>query len=363
MEWFILLVPVLLSIFVAIKYPKQTVWWEFLVTFVVCAALLFGAKLLIISGITTDTEYYTRYVARAEYGEAYTDIILVPVTIGKTTTLQPRTVHHPAVWTAFSQNGDSRGIQEATYESLKASWGSSAIKEGHRYTITWDGDIEKAQFMTTTGSYENRLQATYTVYSLPEVSKEQHAKFQLQDYPSTAGLAVQHILGEGGQYRDAAAQLLQHLNARHGAQKDFQCWIVIFRNQPEEAARLQEALWEHGNRHEYVLCLGVDDKDVVRWSKAFSWTKEEALINYGKEVVTLGSTLDLVSVVQSLDKALAGSWIPRDFSEFSYIQVDVPIWGLIVIGIVTTLGGIITLYWAVNNEIHDKQSAPNPYQR
>ncbi len=354
MEWFILVIPAVMAIIAAFKYSRQTVWWEFVVMFVVCIACLLGAKLLIINGLTTDTEYYTRFVARAEYREAYTDIILVPTKIGKTTVLRPQPVPHPPTWTLYSQNGDSRSVTKETYEALKTKWGVEPAVRGHYSTIVWDGAIEKAEYMTTTGSYENRLQATYTVYSLPTVSKEEKSRYHLQDYPRTDAIAMQHILGDGGSYRPGANEMLQRLNATLGAQKDFQCWIVVFRNQPEHAARLQEALWEHGNRHEYVLCLGVDDKDTVQWSKAFSWTKQEALITYGGEIVKPGETLDLVSVVQSLEQAMAGSWIPRDFSEFSYIQVDVPIWGLLVIGLITTLGGALTLWWAITNQFEDQ---------
>jgi hypothetical protein len=161
------------------------------------------------------------------------------------------------------------------------------------------------------------------------------------------------ILGGAGFDRATAEQQLHRLNARYGSTYNCQVWIVIFRNQSDRAAELQEALWERGNRHDYVLCIGIDDQDRVQWTRAFSWTPSEAIVNYGREIAAIGAPLDLPPVIQKLEEAVKGSWVARDFDEFKAIHVAVPIWGLVIIALVTTLAGLGMMTWAVQNEHHD----------
>jgi hypothetical protein len=353
MEWFILLVPALIAIVVATKYPKETVWWEFVLMFVVCLAALLGAKFLILNGITTDYELKTTYIGRVEHREAYSESYLATVTIGKTTTLQRRTRHHPPTWTVYGRDGSQQSVDEGTYQFLLRRWPGEPSKNGHTFTHHWNGSDDTAEYLTTRRSYENRLQASYSVYNLPDVSEGDISTYGLQPYPSSNGTTVPMILGGAGFDRATAEQQLHRLNARYGSTFNCQVWIVIFRNQSDRAAELQEALWERGNRHDYVLCIGIDDQDRVQWTRAFSWTPSEAIVNYGREIAAIGAPLDLPPVIQKLEEAVKGSWVARDFDEFKAIHVAVPIWGLVIIALVTTLAGLGMMTWAVQNEHHD----------
>lgn len=350
LEWLCLLVPLAMTVYVYIKRPGQLVWWELLLTAGVCVLALFFARSMIVLSLGEDWEYQVEVAVEAKHEPAQVSISAMPVRAGTSTSLRVRPRFESARWTLVGREGSNRAIDEATFEGLSAKW-ESKRREVDKLQLIWPKTPDTAVFITSKQGYVNPLQATRRAYGLPEVGDPEKESFGLHDYPEQGeALAVDMILGKGGLRRAEAELMLKQLNATAGRERNFQCWILLFPGQPIDAARLQEALWEGGNRHEFVICIGTDRQDRVSWSRAFSWTPERSSLERVRVEVVRGEPLDLVKIVEGAERILAQSWKPPDLSSHTIYDVEVPIGGLIAVTILTGLTGAAVLWCVATND-------------
>jgi hypothetical protein len=387
MIWFALLIPIAGTLIKAIFFRGKTVWWEYLVEYAVCFALIVGFKLGIQTTQTTDTEYWGSYMVEVwhhegwnEYHHQTENVYDEDGNVVGTRDTSWVEDHAPCV-EALMNTGETLVLETGGtsgwgsewarkkfpwFEELKGRWTNCETKRHYHSGHTIDGDAFVTRFplpmkeellmpVTTKHFWENRIQASSSVFNYPEVSKEDRAAYGLYDYAPIQGYSQTQILGNGGPTQDAAERRLQIVNALLGKDKKVRIYVLIFRNQPIDAAMKQEALWKKGNKNEFVLCLGLNDSNKAQWAHAFSWTKVELLMVRARDYISTNfmgkeREIDLVPVVNFLASDINDKWVKRDFREFSYLSVDPPGWAILLTFFVVLLVDIGLSLWAVLNQ-------------
>ena len=180
-------------------------------------------------------------------------------------------------------------------------------------------------------------------------------KFALFDYAPVQEHQQQLIQGPGGPTMGAAERRLQIANALLGEKKQVRMYILIYKNQPLEASLKQEGYWMGGNKNEFTLTIGVDDRQRVTWSRVISWTDEKSLEidlreYIGVNFVNTGERLDLIPIVNWMAKNVELRWQRKQFAEFDYITVEPPWHWVLITFLVVTLVNVGSSAWSVLNQ-------------
>lgn len=416
--WLALAIPFVFTTATYLLWPRKVAWWELGVPFIVSLGMILGFKTLGESAEVTDTEYWTGWVEKAEYYEHWNEKVAcrhphyktVTKTRPKTKTVsKTRTVgagknartetytetvsdgtetyteqvqdgwehpfdvdDHPAYWQIHDNTGHTESISSSEFERLSHKFGSRQWVNLHRdyysingnkYVATFPGDDARLESTTHTHSYENRIQAntSSSIFKFRKLEPGEKEQFNIFDYPEVKGHTCAHILG----YNDPAAeQLLQVLNARLGKAKQIRVWITVYRNQPLEAAVVQESYWQGGNKNELVLAIGIDSADHVQWGYVYSWTPVETVkVECRNEILEQqGKKLDLSHLIHDIRPIIERKWERRHFKEFKYIDVEPPTWCYWVTYLGTLFVNVGLCWWIVGNGI-DADGTPSKLKR
>jgi hypothetical protein len=374
MHWFAMVIPIASAVILYWKFRERAVWWEFLVIFAFTAALIFGFKLTAETMQTTDTEYWGGWIREAEYYEDWDEE--VPCRHDKYETYtdskgrtQRRYIgkehpydvdYHPPYWQALESNGETISIDRSKFEELANKFGNRRFVDLHRHYHSNDGDKYVAVWLrndeafepaVTKHSYENRIQAGNSVFNFPDVEKAKVKANGLFDYPKISGFYnCPSVLGNGGPAYYEALNKLDFWNAKLGAKKEVRMMILVFMNRPMDSGFLQEQYWKGGNKNEFIICIGVDNDYNIQWCHTFSWTKVEELKVEARSFVMGFEKLDLVKVVDWLVPEVDSKFARRHFSEFSYINVEPPMWSVVLIYFITIALNIGMAAWIVKNK-------------
>lgn len=186
--------------------------------------------------------------------------------------------------------------------------------------------------MTTSHTYQNRIQASDSIYKFRTLNKEEKGLFGVFDYPALNGYTMPSILG----YNDQQAERkLSLLNAKLGKHKQIRVWILVFQDQPMDAAIAQMNHWQGGNKNELVLTCGVDSDKNVLWGYVFSWTEKESFKIQVRDLLTDQKKLNLSEIVDKLGPLIEQGWERKQFSDFNYLTVEPPWWSTLLIYILT----------------------------
>lgn len=366
--WFAVTVPIVTALVLRFRFNHRTVWWEFLVPVCVSVILIAVFKGSITGLQTLDTEYWGGWVVRATYDEAWTEKRTRKV---KDSNDKERTeeyhVHHPPEWAIVDSNGQTTGIDKRCFEDLCGKFGNRKFQNlfradqvgsgGDRYVTTWNGKEDSFTPATTTHWYENRVQASASLLRFDDVSAADRKTYGLFDYPEIVGhFQCPSILGNGGPTQPEAERLLTIANAKLGKKKEVRLWILLFKNQPLQAAFLQQNLWQGGNKNEFILAIGTDNEGKVEWCHPISWTEVEDLKIDARNAVLeqKGQPLDLVKVARWLTPEIEGRFIRKRFSDFSYLTVEPPLWAVILTFLATVAANGGLSYWIVTNEFRER---------
>lgn len=337
---------------------------------------------------TTDTEYWGGWVTRATYYEPWDERVSCrhpryrteqrtrTVSDGKggsrsesyTEQVQDGYEHlydvdyHGPRWEAENSNDERLDLSRAQFEQLAGQWGNRTFRElqrpyhsvdGDAFDTTFPGDEAQLVPTKTTHSYENRVQASSSVFNYPEVSTADRKRYGLFPYPAFEPLRGPAVLPSGVYAGEAN---LQRTNALLGASRQVCVWVLVFTGQPLEAGLKQEALWKRGNKNELVICVGLSPNQWIAWAHVFSWAKDEALkVEIRNQLLAQGK-LDLAALNDWLRPELQRRWKRREFREFSYLSVEPPAWmvALTYVLVLAATGGLCG--WSLLNEHRGRQA-------
>ena len=381
--YFAALIPILGAVLLYSVWQHKVALWELGIMVAVPCLLIVGAKGCSEMSQTQDTEYWGGYVTSAAYFEDWNEKVSCrhPIPCKHPEYSKDEKGHryqsgykhandgyyhlydvdyHPEYWEAYTSVRDTKDISQSTFERLSAQFGNRAFvdlhrnyhtKNGNKYVATWNGEAEKLEPVTVARSYENRVQASQSVFNFKEVNP---ADYGLYQYPPINGFTQQCALGPGA--TAPVEKKLQYMNATLGAPRQVRLYVLVFQDKPIQAAMEQEAFWKRGNKNEFITCVGVDKDLVVQWCHVFSWTEVEELKIEARNIVMGMKTLDLVAYLDAVRPLVETKWQRKHFKEFSYLTVE-PTTTAVVWTYVITLAVTIGIgVWAVMNGLDPDSS-------
>jgi len=379
MVWFAMAIPVLTALVLFVLFKHRTVWWEFFIPVGVSALLIFICKTCTETLQTLDKEYWGGWVTKAEYYEEWDERVPCrhPKYKAVTRTRSDGSTYtewvfdgyehlydvdyHSPYWQVSESNGYTLSVNSNRFDELAMKFGNKKKVDlgrsyhsidGDKWVATWKGSDETLEPVVTIHSYENRVQASDSIFNFPEVNPEEYGLFE---YPRiTDYYRCPSILGNSGPAHAEANRLLDIWNAKLGAMKQVRIWILVFVDKPYDTALKQEAYWKGGNKNEFIVAIGVDKQRAVKWCYAFSWTEVEQLKVEARNFVIQQKELDLVKVVEWLGPEIQKKFVRKQFADFSYITVEPPLWAVILIFLITIAVNVGVSAWIVYNEFHEE---------
>ena len=344
-------------------------WFEAACPFGVCLLICLGCKFAADSAATSDQEFHGGWCVRVDHMEPWTEEYTVEVDDYCTRTnskgqteryrcgshRETRTRHHPPSWTLVDSNGYRVAIDAPTFARLCDRLGTKTRHHlQHPGQVSWgDGGMERAEWsgdersfvpVTTRHTYTNKVQAAArSVFHFQATDPADQRDFGLFDLPTIDQFyRLNYLQGDSSPRAVQAAEALAVWNARLGHAKQVSMHILVFRNQPIEAALKQEAYWMGGNKNEFTVCVGLDATDTVAWSHVISWTDQERLKIDVRDFARTMGRWDPVRLVEFLGPAVQRDFVRKPFADFDYLQVDTPLWGkiLAVVGSILAILGI-----------------------
>jgi hypothetical protein len=380
--WLCLLIPIIGAIVLLRFFPKKLTWWEVLVPLLACLSFIAIFKAIVEKVQVTDTEYHGALIVSAKYYEPYTTWVhktcSYTVSCGKNCT---RTVYYDCSycddngpeWEIKNSLGQTWNITQAEYNRLMKKWSAKPQfvelnrdinyhggcgQDGDAYEIKWNSLPLTAESTTTANSYENRVQAAHTAFDYPTITESDKKQYKLFDYPDVNGYDQKMVLGLDSikwvNKRDKwyMNQWATFLNGQLGVKKHARIYFLYFKDMPSVAADMQEAYWDGGNDNEIVVCVGLSSKSrQIQWVKPFTWSPIRRIIPDVREDIMANKTFDASKLSNAVWYNVDREFKRKDFSEFSYISVDPPVWAKWVTFFITLALTIWICYWAVVNDI------------
>ena len=367
MEWGAILIPLIAAAYIYKFYDKKVVIGEFVISMAIPVVMIFVMKIIIEKELTRDKEYWTGYMVSCSYEEPWNEFVSKTCTrtVGSGKNRRTETYDcsyvrsHPAEWSAKDSNGISFEISPDTFESLASRWKNRTFVDmnrrfhtvdGDAYVSTWDNDPKTLEVVTTTHSYENKVQASDTIVNFPEVDP---SKYGLYEYPKIGGDGYEcpSILGACPRY-GSANFALSAANAALGKKRQIRMWMLIFDGKPLEAAIEQESYWKGGNKNELVVCVGVKDGK-VSWCYVFSWTPREDLKISIRDAVSAMDVFDAEEIARVTVSEAEKKWERKQFAEFDYLSVRIGGWKLALIYLIVLVSTVGLFAVSVTNNIDE----------
>lgn len=368
--YFCFLVPIIAICILYFFFRKHIVWWELIVPMLACILFIVIAKVICIHSLTTDTEYLGGYVQETRYYEPWNEYIHRTCTScsgsGKTRSCHSYDCsyvkYHHEYWTAETTLGTFNISEEKYNKLLKKFDATITFYDMHRHYHTIDGDMyygkwkgenERLESVTKTHDYENRPQAAVNVFHFDKVDTADIKTYGLYEYPKIYDyFNQQNILG----YNDQKAEhKLQVLNARLGNRKQARVYILLFRDKDRDAGHLQEMYWAGANKNEFIVCIGIDNRERVKWAYDFSWTEREDVKVDLRTFIESQGILDLPSIIDYTYSEIENKWERKDFHDFDYLTIEPTFTQTIWIFVLTIAVAIGCCWWTVTNEFDNEE--------
>jgi hypothetical protein len=265
-------------------------------------------------------------------------------------------------------------ISYAKYKELAKRWGGKETfidmhrdynsQDGDRYTIDWPKDPLVAEAIVTEHSYKNKVAASSDVFNFPEVSKEDFEHYGLYDYPMLAGYEQITILDHNKTHVNKPySRYWRYINGKLGPIKEVRIWVLIFRNQPLQAGHLQEGYWKGGNKNEFIICIGVDDDENVKWSHIISWTEAQTIKVETRDYVANMGKLDLMALAKWSEKEVLTKFKRPPYEEnFSYLEIKPSGTAILISVVVVLFANLGMAVWVVKNQFYDAPISRPRYQ-
>lgn len=389
-----IIIAVIFSIFLWIKFKRQIVWWEPLLIIGASTILAFGSKAIIEYSQITFTEYWGSEVERVyeeqpyNYWHSETCSRQVACGTDKDGNTEYCTEYYdcshqddvgPSWWCETSID-EKINISEAQYDKWMARFGGKKIITDTRknydsddrcvgssgtkfagkdvgdvsyvYKVDWNKDYSTSVPLATEHSYENRVRASdYSVFNYEKLTDKQITDNHLYEYPDLDDyFNYPSILGTKDMY---AQEVIQKVNGHLGPKKQVRLWVLLHYTDDANVAWLQENYWVGGNKNELVINIGVDSSMNVKWASTFTWSTsaglEDKITRYVKTIKKLDKTTWTALgsfLLTNVDK----DWVRLDFKQFDYLSVEPPLWSIILVYVLTLLTCIEVSYWVVRNE-------------
>lgn len=376
-----ILIPVITALVLLLLFKRKTLWWEFSIPIGGSVLLILLAKVIIETSMLECKEYWGSFISKAEYYEEWDEWITQTCTRqyacgtdSKGNTEYCTEIYdcsyrryHSPYWQITTTTNETVGISQTEYNRLAKFYGNQKFIElnrdyyrmdGDKYSCNWMKDSIKAVPVSTVHYYENKVKvANQSVFHFQDVDTTAIKFYNLKEYPAIYDNYKQNaLIGDYGTEAQIANKKLQYINGLLGHKKQVKVFVLVFQNQPMEAAFYQEGYWSGGNMNEFIVCIGIDNARKVQWCHPISWTTNEELKVRVRQFVTDQNKLNLPAVADFMQGQIANGFNRRDFKEFDYLTVEPPTWAIVLTYILTLLLNLGLSFWIITNEHEETET-------
>ena len=372
------IIPVIAIIFLSWMFPKRTTIPERVFVVLVPLIAIIVGKIVSTATMTCDTEYWNSYGIRVEHEEPWETYVdqtcyrEVCTGSGDNETCVTESYdcsycsYHPEIWTLYNNIGQSYSISRNHYQSIVKKWENESFKDmqrsihhsgfcgkdGDAYFSLYKGEFEKTVPICVQRRYENKVQCSKSIFNYNDVDSETVNLYGLYRYPNYENMGIFGYNPLIGLNNQVVSQRLNFYNAHLGSSKQVHMMIVVFHNQPVDAAIWQEAHWKNGNKNEFILCIG-EKGGKIDWAKVISWTEVEDLKVRVARIAKEKALIDSLSgIVDMMAGEVKSHYIRKQFADFSYLKVEPTIGAVIWIVVITTIVTVGIGIIAIKNDFN-----------
>jgi hypothetical protein len=367
--WILFFVPIVFSGITWYFYNHKVAWWELIVPTMITFLLIFVGNKLEEKVLISDVEYLNGFVTEVNYYEDWNEYIEKTCSSescsgsGDSQTCVTNyydcsyVQYHSEEWEALTTFGTNISINKSQYSKLVKQFGNESFKDlrrdyhtndGDMYISKWDWTKMSAEPYTITKNYDNRVQASHSIFNLPEITDQDIKTLGLIDYPKFVNHYQQnYVIGVND---EVIQKEYRYLNSLYGKKKQIVLWVMVVQGKPRDWAYMQEAYWDGGNKNEATAIINIKKDGTVDWVYVMSWTEREDFKHKLKTAFPQGERLDLLKAQSSIADIIDKRWFRKSFHDFDYIQIDFPIWYIVFMYFLVIGGNVFMALWIINDE-------------
>lgn len=383
MIWFLLLIPLIAGIVLLFVFDKKNYEEKvFLPTGISFAITLFFIVVFKIGyeySAVTSTEYLTDLCDRVQYDEPWNEY--VSRTCSRTCCCDSKgqncrtetydcsyVDYHPERYTLYTVNGKSFSITKEYYVFLKNKFGNSSFVElnrhyhtidGDRYVSYWDKTYKKHEVINWTGTYENRIKPSRSIFNFRYLKPQEIKTYSIKEYPKVRGLYQNAVSGSFNPSKNnlEGVRRINYLNGLYGHNKQVKMFVMVYNNKQQITGEYQKDYFKGGNKNEINICVGTDSiSGKVNWAYVFSWSRSEKLKIEIRDFLESQEQLDLLSLSNFLEVKVKKDFVRRQFKEFKYIKIEMPMWIYGVVFSISLISFIISFFTIQNNSSFSRKN-------
>lgn len=307
--------------------------------FIVLSVLMFFGLFLfcgLMMSSITHKEVRNFYITKISHQERYSKKIVYYVTVyaGKDSKGNSRyrrerrtkTEYYGPYYFAYSNSGMEYSITKEEYDKWKNIWGEKYIKtiqgsatfftkplDGKYFESFFDGKFENVYPKPEVHLYKNVLRNSNSVFGYKYGDGIKHPV----DNGNTNGIISEISLTE----KEIAE--FANFNAIKGSLKQIHIITLITKNKANNALEMINK-WGGLNKNELAVFIGVDNDKNIIWTDAHSWMDNTKCQNLIRDQIMMLKKFDANSIRNIYDDNIK-YWNRKEFKDFDYINVTVPI--------------------------------------
>jgi hypothetical protein len=223
--------------------------------------------------------------------------------------------HHP-----FDYEWQVYSSIEHTSVINKVDW--QGVAEPERWTVARVGEPYSAEH-----EYTNYIKAAPGSLFRRQGLTDKYAG-NLPDFPAkvTDYYRYQPLVLVNGARVDSIGAWnlgLAEMNGRLGARKQVDIVLVLVRDLPQEYFYALDQAWIGGKQNSVVLVIGVNAALMPQWAAVMSWTTNEMLKVYLRDVVMDIPVLDREVLFRRLEQSVLAYYERKPMSDFEYLASSI----------------------------------------
>jgi hypothetical protein len=371
---------------------KLLAWWEYLVPITGTLILVWLVTLVDSCFSTQGTQYINSQVTHAVYEESYETYVnktcsrQVP-TGTSCSTSNGRTSCHttyrteyydcsycdftPEKYYTVDNFKNDYTISRARYYDLKKAWKSKKHfkdlgrninyhgycgDDGDAYIIKWNNKPFTSINKVRSEWYENKMLSNRSLANFIDIKDEDVKNYRLYNYPEINNNEQENVLGLykykkiNKKTKYCFTKQIDYLNGKYGPKYKVKIFVLFFKNQSQLSANMQQAYWKGGNQNELVICIGMNDKGNIKWTKTFSHTYNTRILSDIRYDFQSYKKLD-IKMTDIIEKNIP-KYRNRNFKEdFKFVKDDhMSVAALIILTILVFVANFFMVNWVIGNE-------------
>lgn len=335
MQWLGLIIPVIIAIIYKVKFSRDIVWWEYLSTLAIAVGVIWVVGFAYSVGIASDVKLVSGYVVGKEYTPGHwTEVCYYT---GKT--MSCHQVYVPPVWDIRLGKQKLQLVGKKDSNAGGENIGVAgdaiiAISENKYYKTqigeiaVWEENFNNPLRRSKSNLYKQVIDKKYPNLDIPEIFDY----YKINRITNISGVVLN--ADYNGELNAINTRLMYN---------DINLGFVISKY-PEDFAEYNEKYWRGGNPNDFIIFIGVDKDGNIGWVKSVKWGNELLALEIRDEILKIGNISKFKDILEVVEKEIRkNGFVEADFNKFNYIQVQFPLWLLVIIYILTTITTVVVL--------------------